>query len=77
MDVQTQHQKVTEFCPVCGTRMEPIVCVDDLIRPYCSSCMRTYTPIGYTDDLGYGTRWTVTDQSTEESITLNTKKAEV
>jgi len=78
MDVKKiMHGPITKVCPVCGERMKLTLCVDDLYRPYCTTCRRTYTPIGYSDGPGYGTRWTVTDLSTEESSILNIKKAEV
>jgi ribosomal protein S27AE len=47
-------------CPVCGSAMADINCPDDMIRPYCAKCGRTYTPIGYMDDDNYALKWHAT-----------------
>lgn len=44
-------------CPVCGGPMSESLCCDDLFRPYCAKCNRTYTPRGYDDEDDYGKEW--------------------
>jgi hypothetical protein len=44
-------------CPVCGTTMYDQACCDDLIRPYCAKCSRTYSPMGYMEDNDYALKW--------------------
>lgn len=47
-------------CPVCGSAMADINCPDDMIRPYCAKCGKTYTPMGYMDDDNYALKWHAT-----------------
>lgn len=44
-------------CPVCGGVMYDQACCDDMVRPYCAHCGRTYTPMGYMDDDNYARKW--------------------
>lgn len=44
-------------CPVCGGHMSDWACCDDMIRPFCAKCGRTYTPMGYMDDENYALKW--------------------
>ena len=47
-------------CPVCAGPMNPTLCPDDDIRPFCQKCGRTYTPMGYDDTDEYGKKWFAT-----------------
>ena len=44
-------------CPVCHGVMYDQTCPDDMNRPYCAKCGRTYTPMGYMDDDNYARKW--------------------
>lgn len=44
-------------CPVCGDHMSEQMCCDDLMRPYCPTCKRTYTPMGYDCQDDYALKW--------------------
>lgn len=48
---------LTGTCPVCGDHMYESPCCDDLMRPFCPSCKRTYTPMGYDDQDDYAKKW--------------------
>ena len=47
-------------CPVCHGVMYDQSCCDDMVRPYCAKCGRTYTPMGYMDDDNYALKWHAT-----------------
>ena len=49
--------ELKSVCPVCKGVMYDINCPDDMSRPYCAKCGRTYTPMGYMDDDNYARKW--------------------
>lgn len=53
----TARIALKSVCPVCGGVMYDQNCCDDMIRPYCAHCNRTYTPMGYMDDENYALKW--------------------
>ncbi len=53
----TSRRILKSICPVCKGVMYDINCPDDMLRPYCSHCGRTYTPMGYMDDDNYARKW--------------------
>ncbi len=54
---ETARTALKSVCPVCGGEMYDLNCCDDMIRPYCAHCGRTYTPMGYMDDDNYALKW--------------------
>ena len=66
--MNADKQMLTSICPVCGDHMLVELCPDDIRRPSCPSCKRTYTPMGYDcqDDYAlkwYATKWDMTETS--------------
>jgi hypothetical protein len=62
-------------CPVChGVMYDQAMC-DDLVRPYCVHCGRTYTPMGYMDDENYALKWhaILWDGGSEPSETIEVR----
>ena len=49
--------ELKSVCPVCAGVMYDMNCPDDMGRPYCAQCGRTYTPMGYMDDDNYALKW--------------------
>jgi hypothetical protein len=49
--------ELKSVCPVCSGVMYDQACCDDMVRPYCAHCGRTYTPMGYMDDENYALKW--------------------
>lgn len=49
--------KLKSTCPVCHGVMYDQSCPDDMVRPICVKCGRTYTPMGYMDDDNYAKKW--------------------
>ena len=53
----TARRELKSICPVChGVMYDQEMC-DDMVRPYCARCGRTYTPMGYMDDDNYALKW--------------------
>jgi rubrerythrin len=52
--------ELTHVCPVCKTAMYDQLCPDDITRPYCAKCGKTYTPRGYDDENTYALEWNAT-----------------
>jgi hypothetical protein len=55
--LRTAKEHVISKCPVCGGEMHTISCCDDLFRPYCKKCNRTYTPMGYDCEDDFAKKW--------------------
>jgi len=51
------RRELKSVCPVCHGVMYDMPCCDDMVRPYCAKCGRTYTPMGYMDDENYALKW--------------------
>jgi hypothetical protein len=51
------RRELKSICPVCHGVMYDQTCPDDMARPYCAHCGRTYTPMGYMDDDDYARKW--------------------
>lgn len=51
------RRELKSICPVCKGVMYDLNCCDDMIRPYCAKCGRTYTPMGYMADPDYALKW--------------------
>jgi hypothetical protein len=49
--------ELKSVCPVCGGVMYDQNCPDDMVRPYCAHCGRTYTPMEYMDNDDYALKW--------------------
>jgi hypothetical protein len=58
--LRTAKQNLKSVCPVCGGPMQETACCDDLFRPYCAKCGKTYTPLGYDDEYDYALKWRAT-----------------
>jgi len=48
---------LTHICPVCGATMTDTLCPDDIMRPLCHQCGKTYTPLGYDEEDNYALKW--------------------
>jgi hypothetical protein len=51
------RRELKSVCPVCHGVMYDQTCPDDMVRPCCAHCGRTYTPMGYMDDENYALKW--------------------
>jgi hypothetical protein len=55
--LRTAKEHVMSTCPVCGGKMHSMPGCDDIFRPYCKVCNRTYTPMGYDCEDDYALKW--------------------
>jgi transposase-like protein len=55
--LNADKQTLKSICPVCGGEMHTISCCDDISRPYCKACNKTYTPTGYDCEDDYAKKW--------------------
>lgn len=60
------------MCPVCGDHMHGTLCPDDVIRPWCPSCRKAYTPMGYTTDDDYAKKWGAREYSRDKAESYTT-----
>lgn len=58
---------LTATCPVCGDHMHGTLCPDDVIRPWCPTCHKAYTPLGYTTDDDYAKKWSAREYSRDKA----------
>jgi ribosomal protein L37AE/L43A len=65
--LRTAKDELTHICPVCKTTMYDQLCPDDITRPYCAKCGKTYKPRGYDDEDTYALEWIATTWTGTES----------
>ena len=55
--LNANKQTLRSYCPVCGSDMHETLCPDDVMRPYCEDCGKTFTPMGYDCEDDYAKKW--------------------